>query len=102
MFSLQQHKELLRFGMKFKSLCDPIIDIGPDLEVWRCFPLLKYSAGKLDGFESRFDLIDYFEEKYKTIKPMGVRAECPHCRYRLNGLCSGGCLARTLISFHKE
>lgn len=99
MFSLRQHTELLRFGIKFKSLCDPIVDIGPDLDVWRCFPLLNDSAGKLHAFSSRLEIIDYFEKKYKSIKLTGNLIDCPDCRYRINGLCCAGCLARNIISF---
>ena len=102
MFTLEQHQELLRCGIKFMSLCDPIVDIGPDLNVWRCFPLLNIPCGNLDAFENRFEITGYYDEKYKNIQRMGNRAECPQCRYRINGLCCGGCLARTLISFHNK
>ena len=99
MFSLEQHKTLLGCGIRFTSRCDPIVDIGPDLNVWRCFPMLGDVCGKLDAFETRNDIIDHFNKKYGHIKRMGNRPECPQCRYQATGLCSGGCLARTLISF---
>jgi radical SAM protein with 4Fe4S-binding SPASM domain len=99
MFTLDQHKELLRYGVKFKSECAPIVDIGPDLSVWRCFPLLNDVCGQLDQFDTRDDIIDHYHGKYKHIMAMGNRAKCPQCRYRVNKLCSGGCLARTLIDF---
>jgi cyclic pyranopterin phosphate synthase len=99
MFSLDQHKKLLECGIRFTSRCDPIVDIGPDLNVWRCFPLLGDVCGKLDDFETRNDIIDHFNEKYRYIKRMGNLPECPQCRYQAAGLCSGGCLARTLIDF---
>ena len=99
MFSLEQHKTLLQYGIKFNSRCSPIIDIGPDLSVWRCFPLLKDVCGSLESFEHRDEIIDHYEQKHKTVKQMGNRTECPQCRYRINGLCSGGCLARILNSF---
>lgn len=101
MFSLDQHKELLRFGVKFRSLCTPIIDIGPDLAVWRCFPLLNDVVGHLNDFKLRKHIIDSFEKKYLAFKRMGNRMECPQCIYRKNELCSGGCLARTIKSFHR-
>jgi radical SAM protein with 4Fe4S-binding SPASM domain len=99
MFSLDQHKELLRFGIKFKSECSPIIDIGPDLSVWRCFPMLNDVCGHLDQFRTRDDIIEHYDAKFKHFMPMGNRAQCPQCHYRANGLCSGGCLARTMIAF---
>ena len=100
MFTLDQHRELLRFGIKFKSMCDPIVDIGPDLKVWRCFPLLNHTSEHLDSFEHRNDIIQYYNQKYRKIQRMGNRSDCPECRYRINGLCSGGCLARNLMSFN--
>ena len=99
MFTLEQHKELLRMGIKFKAVCNPIIDIGPDLSVWRCFPLLNDVDGHLTDFDTKNQIIDFYNRKYKNYKPMGNKLECPQCRYRVNGLCDGGCLARTLISF---
>jgi radical SAM protein with 4Fe4S-binding SPASM domain len=99
MFTLEQHKELLRLGIKFKAVCNPIIDIGPDLCVWRCFPFLNDVGGHLADFQTKNQIIDYYNRKYKSYKPMGNKPECPQCRYRVNGLCAGGCLARTLISF---
>jgi cyclic pyranopterin phosphate synthase len=101
MFSLDQHKALLRFGIKFRSECTPIIDIGPDLNVWRCFPLMNDVAGHLNEFSGRKKIIDAFDKKYKSLQRMGNKMECPQCMYRRNGLCSGGCLARTFRSFHR-
>lgn len=102
MFTLDQHKELLRFGIKFRSMCDPIIDIGPDLSVWRCFPLLKDTAGHLDNLGTRRQIVAHFDKKYRVIQRLGNMMECPQCIYRQNNLCSGGCLSRSLISFHQE
>lgn len=100
MFTLEQHKELLRFGIKFKAVCSPIIDIGPDLSVWRCFPLINHMSVSLEDFSTKNQLIDYYQKAFKAFIPMGNRPECPQCRYRVNGLCNGGCLARTLASFN--
>jgi cyclic pyranopterin phosphate synthase len=101
MFTLDQHKELLRFGIQFRSLCTPIVDVGPNLDIWRCFPMLKDVQGKLTDFESRKQIIDLFNNKYKNIQKMGNFLDCPQCIYRKNKMCSGGCLARTIDSFHR-
>jgi radical SAM protein with 4Fe4S-binding SPASM domain len=99
MFTLDQHKQLLQYGVKFKSECAPIVDIGPDLSVWRCFPLINDVCGQLNQFDTRDDIIEHYHNKFKHIMAMGNRSKCPQCRYRVNKLCSGGCLARTLIDF---
>jgi radical SAM protein with 4Fe4S-binding SPASM domain len=101
MFTLEQHKELLRFGIKFKAVCSPIIDIAPDLSVWRCFPLINQAGVSLNDFSTKNQLIHYYNEIFKAFIPMGNKPECPQCLYRVNNLCNGGCLARTLSSFHR-
>jgi radical SAM protein with 4Fe4S-binding SPASM domain len=101
MFTLDQHRELLRFGVKFVSRCDPIIDIGPDLSLWRCFPLMNEVNRRLSDFETKNQAVDFYEGVHKSFVPMGNRPECPQCRYRANHLCRGGCLARTLAAFRR-
>jgi radical SAM protein with 4Fe4S-binding SPASM domain len=101
MFSLEQHKKMLQLGVKFRSNCSPIIDIGPDNSVWRCFPLTNVARRKLADFETRNQIVEFYDEEFKSFLPMGNKLECPQCRYRANGLCKGGCLARTLAAFKK-
>jgi len=101
MFTLEQHKNLLRFAVKFKATCSPIIDIGPDLLVWRCFPLFNEANRPLEEFQNAKQITDFYEEIHRSFFPMGNRPECPECRYRTNDLCHGGCLARTMASFHR-
>jgi len=102
MFSLDQHRELLRMGIRFSSVCSPIIDIGPDLKIWRCFPFSNDVCGRLSDFPVRNKLTDHYDAKYRTLLQMGNRKECPECRHRINGLCNGGCLSRTLNAFHGQ
>jgi radical SAM protein with 4Fe4S-binding SPASM domain len=102
MFSIEQHATMLRLAVKFQSNCSPIIDIGADASVWRCFPLTNQAKLRLANFDTRSHIVDFYDQKFKHILPMGNRAECPQCLYRANGLCSGGCLARTLDSFHYQ
>jgi len=101
MFTLEQHKRLLRFAVKFAARCSPIIDIGPDLNVWPCFPLHQEANRRLSEFQTENQIIDFYKETYKSFLPMGNRANCPQCLYRVNQMCSGGCLARTLASFRR-
>jgi len=101
MFTLDQHRELLRCGVKFASRCAPVIDIGPDLGLWRCFPLVNEAPRRLEDFETVQQAADFYDALHRSYLPMGNRPECPQCRYRAAGLCRGGCLARTLASFHR-
>jgi radical SAM protein with 4Fe4S-binding SPASM domain len=99
MFSIEQHATMLRLAVRFQSNCSPIIDIGADANVWRCFPLIDQAKRQLADFDTRSQIVDFYDEKFKHFLPMGNRAECPQCLHRANGLCRGGCLARTLDSF---
>lgn len=100
MFTLEQHKKLLSCAINFKSLCAPIIDIGPDLSVWRCFPLSCLDNRHLNEFETRMDIEFYYHETFRAYEPLGIYSRCVGCPYRRQGLCTGGCLSRVLREFH--
>jgi len=52
-----------RFENLFYYKCNNfMIDIGPDLSVWPCFPLSDYKV-KLDEFENFFQIQKYFKTK---------------------------------------
>ena len=102
MFSIEQHATLLRLAVKFQSICSPVIDIGTDASVWRCFPLTNQAKLKLADFDTRNQMVDFYDDKFKHVMPMGNLAECSQCIHRANGLCKGGCLARTLDSFGSQ
>lgn len=100
MFSLEQHKELLANAVLFRSLCSPIIDIGPDLKVWRCFPLSQVYNRQLSDFNQRSDAEFYYRQKLHPYQQFGIYDRCLQCQYRQHELCSGGCLSRSLGQFH--
>ncbi len=102
MFDLKQHATLLRLAVKFQSSCSPVIDIGADASVWRCFPLTNQAELKLAAFDTRSQMVDFYDEKFKHFLPRGNLPECPQCLHRVTGLCKGGCLARTLDSFGSQ
>jgi radical SAM protein with 4Fe4S-binding SPASM domain len=87
-----------RFG------CGPAIDIGPDMTVWSCFPLSTFHKKSIYEFDSLKDVIHFYEEMHKKIRIEvgGIFEECDDCRYREDGICSGGCLAHILSNFMNE
>lgn len=95
MFTLEQHAELLRCGIPFRSLCDPVVDVGTDLRVWRCFPHATCGEQTLDQFDVRADAVKYFSRQDRAFGPFGIYDRCLDCVYRKQGLCCGGCLSRT-------
>jgi len=100
MFTLDQHKKLLSCAIHFRSLCSPIIDIGPDLSVWCCFPLSCIQDRHLAEFETRMDIEFYYGELFRSYQQFGLYARCRECNYKKEKLCTGGCLSRILREFH--
>lgn len=100
MFSMDQHKKLLSLAIPFRSLCSPIIDIGPDLSTWRCFPLSRIRNRRLEEFETRMDVEFFYQELFRYYQQFGIYSRCTDCPYKRQALCTGGCLSRVLRQFH--
>ncbi len=85
-------------GKMVKFVCDPAIDIGPDMSVWSCFPLSNYRKRSLYEFNSVQEIREYYKQLHVDTrkKTTGVFNSCEGCTYFENGSCSGGCLAHIL------
>ncbi|MCL2168321.1 MAG: radical SAM protein [Lentimicrobiaceae bacterium] len=75
--------------------CTPAIDIGPDMQVWACFPLANYEKKSLYDFDNVEEIKKYFFEQNNKIRKekKGIFEECKTCACFEEKLCSGGCLA---------
>lgn len=84
--------------------CGSAIDIGPDMDVWSCFPLSGYNKRSLFDFKDYAELRHYFEEFHKAVRTEvgGLYEKCDYCDYRQKDLCSGGCLSHCLNKFVNE
>ena len=84
--------------------CGPTIDIGPDLMCWSCFPLSNLNRKSLKDFQNYEDLYNYFADKQTEYRNevRGLYPGCDTCRNYEDEICSGGCLAHILNSFHQE
>ncbi len=100
MFTLEQHKQMLSLAIKFRSVCRPIIDIGPDLSVWRCFPLSRVHNRNLNKFQTRMEAEIFFNKLFSAYRQFGIHSRCADCNYKKQDLCKGGCLSRVLRRFH--
>lgn len=89
---LWKNAHALNFG------CGPALDIGPDLQVWSCFPLRRESPRSLFEFQSLQQLQQHFEDVLKTLRneTEGILPECRTCHHRESGKCAGGCVAHIL------
>jgi MoaA/NifB/PqqE/SkfB family radical SAM enzyme len=84
------------------SQCRPIIDVGPDLNAWPCFPLSNLLNVNLRDFHSDEELIEYYDRKLSGVRNIGSMDRCLDCRFRRRGQCCGGCIARTLRNWESN
>lgn len=91
-------------GGKNQFKCGPVVDIGPDMTVWPCFPLSSYKKRSVFEFDNLQQIQAGYEEVFRKVKVEagGVFPECDDCPAREMDHCSGGCLAHTLIAIEKE
>lgn len=76
-----------------QSVCQPVIDILPDLTAIRCFGLSDISKEKIEDFKDIKELRDYYIEKFdRVISKKPINNKCEKCNlFPLK--CYGGCLA---------
>ncbi len=99
MFSDEEFAILARCSEGFKSVCQPILDVGPDLQSWHCFPLSNVLNVDLADYDNRNAMVEDFRKKTAPYKSFGCMPECMRCVYLRRGQCSGGCLAHAMQSF---
>jgi hypothetical protein len=80
----------------FESACGSIIDVGPDLSAWPCFPLSSVINVDLHEFENSRELGAFFSRLLAPFRRLGTTDECLSCRLFLRQQCCGGCAARTI------
>jgi len=75
--------------------CGPAIDIGPDMQVWACFPLSNHERRSLYDFDKIEEIKKFFSTHHTNIRQEtgGIFEECKSCTYLKEELCKGGCLA---------
>jgi len=74
-------------------VCNPAIDVGPDLSVWRCFGTSGLFNRNLDDFRTLAELEDYYQAALRPLQ-YGVypMPECASCEYARREVCQGGCI----------
>jgi radical SAM protein with 4Fe4S-binding SPASM domain len=84
--------------------CCPAIDIGPDMQVWACFPLSSFQKRSLYSFSSLDDVRGFYSDRFRDVRTEvgGLFEDCDQCAHRKSGLCGGGCLAHGLNSMGRE
>lgn len=96
---------LYRFtGGHYDFGCSPVIDIGPDMTIWSCFPLSDFHRKSIFEFNTLQEIHDYYAELHDKIRTEvgGIYEDCDNCNFREENLCRGGCLAHSLNKFCNE
>lgn len=83
------------------SQCQPVLDVGPDLTVWPCFPLSGLLNANLRDYQTASELRGYYEQRLSSVRSIGFIDKCLECRFRRRGQCCGGCIARTLRNWEQ-
>jgi len=78
--------------------CSPAIDIGPEMQMWACFPLCNYDKRSLYDFDSVEEIRQCFSAQNNNIRKerKGIFEECKTCIHFEEKLCGGGCLAHLI------
>ncbi len=101
MFSEEDLGTLATCSDGYTSVCDPIIDIGPNLDIWHCFPLSEVLNSNLKKFKTRRDAARYYQAVVGAYRNLGCKPECMQCAFKRRGQCFGGCLAHAMNSLNK-
>lgn len=101
MFSEEELGVLATSSEGYSSLCDPIIDIGPNLDVWHCFPLSEVLMTNMRHFKTRREMVNYYRMLITPYKNLGCRPECLRCDYKRRGQCFGGCMAHAMNALNR-
>jgi radical SAM protein with 4Fe4S-binding SPASM domain len=83
---------------KAQFTCGAAIDMGPDMQVWACFPLCNHEKKSLYDFNSVEEIKKHFSLQHNQIRSQkkGIFPECDTCIHLKENLCMGGCLAHLI------
>ncbi|MCB1172978.1 MAG: radical SAM protein [Leptospiraceae bacterium] len=96
MFSREEMGVIADCTQGLDIVCHPIIDIGPNGEVWHCFPLSEVLNTHIDEFSTRGQIEDFYRQAVAPYTTIGCMNQCIDCDYKRRGQCHGGCLAHTM------
>ena len=73
--------------------CSVMVDVGPDLTLWPCFPLRGLMDARLDQYSTYQAIVVDFLSRLTPLQRLGSRPECADCRHIHRAQCAGGCLS---------
>lgn len=102
MFTEAQIGRLFTISEGLRMLCNPIIDLGPDMDVWHCFPLSEVLVTDFDRFSTRREMVSCYQKAVKPYKSLGCKPDCMRCRFFRSKQCTGGCLAHAMNALDRK
>jgi hypothetical protein len=99
MFTHEQLGKLYTFRAELSFECRPVLDVGPNLECWACFPLSPWERVNILDFENVAALNEHFKQRQLLYHRSGLYKECFSCRYIERGQCKGGCLSHIIAEY---
>jgi MoaA/NifB/PqqE/SkfB family radical SAM enzyme len=95
------YEELISLRINYRCCCQPVLDLTPDGKLWYCLALWGHrDAFDIDAYPDIDSFKEQFEARFKVIRSAGLLEDCPECKFRRTGQCSGGCLSRILKQWH--
>lgn len=101
MFSEEELGKLMKTSSGYSSVCKPIIDIGPNHDVWSCFPLSEVLNTRLENFKNRREIVEKYEKLLAPYRSLGCMNKCLSCVYKKRNICNGGCIAHAMNSLDR-
>lgn len=102
MFDEAEIGRLFSISEGLRMLCSPIIDVGPEMDIWHCFPLSEVMVARHEKFGSRNEMVAFYHQHTKPYRSIGCKPECLQCRFFRTKQCSGGCLAHAMNSLSQK
>jgi radical SAM protein with 4Fe4S-binding SPASM domain len=94
------YEDVISYRLNFKCSCQPVLDLTPDGKMWYCLALWGHDKSfKLGDFPDLQGFREKFESEFNRVRSAGMLDECPDCKFRRTGQCSGGCLSRILAQW---
>jgi sulfatase maturation enzyme AslB (radical SAM superfamily) len=83
-----------QINLNNNPLCDPVIDILPDLKMVRCFGCSEICKADMEHFERIQQVSDFFAKSIDVPASLiDASPKCKTCLYQNTGRCTGGCIA---------
>ncbi len=70
--------------------CPQFFDIGPDLKIWKCFPLSELYTENLRNFEGLKEAYNHLKERFTGLEKQIIFDECLKCSFYVDNICGAG------------